>query len=1224
MPEYVYALHDFAPEHEDEISFSAGDRIEVIEKDDMYGDGWWQGRNLFGKVGLFPQSYTTSDSSVLQPQPPSQVNGKDTADALPAAPVPTPDEKTEVTSVTSGGDKKAEEGGEPYGDRNEDGVMKATMTDVQEAIEQLGRNDRDGGGSFSFASTRDGDTTDRELDTDRETDSEAWHKGARSNLAEKARQQQELLRQEQAAYDAELQLHAPIITAHLSEPPIDFEMSDESEGEGEDEPDEPIHAPTADTLFPHRDHAHISEEEEDEENTVNSQANGHPIAPYTANHEPESEPEPSDSFVVPETDDAEVQPPITARQVSFPPKADIDAGMTTGAELATKKPQPGNSTSNTTQVQSLPQFLPAPLLTPTSPNSLAAAQQSSEKYATSASLPRAIFALDQDGMGLPHALPSPPTSQNGTLPSQSKAPTSPSDWSVEEVVEWARSKGFDNSVCDKFIEHEITGDVLLELDANILKTELEIHAFGKRTRIAKEIAELRRPPSILSSAPIVHSRTISQSISLPSSAHNSLSSPMATVMSSESPPQPGDITASPMDTLRRDSDPGSFLRASEPEQDHESATLNNSILGLGIGAATSVIGSSAVGSLEGFDLPKGKNRPTYLNLSPSDNSLNFRAKSAKFSPKLAVDESAREERAALSDSESTRALDSRSRRRRIFGRSTGSAHSDQKDTASRHSKEATHDAGTPVSASTSLPGTPSGKRGSADDASVKTHQRRKRSVDATKNSSDRLSLFGGSISISRSRKPPPRVQSYAHDDLAAEKHSRSLSRLYLGSGSRKASMKSQTGGDDGARRPGSEEKDILSLTNPSVLRKRTSSVADAPALPGLVGGLKAGQSVLEQIGTPDHNGWMRKKGEHYNTWKLRYFVLKGAHLYYLRSSDKLETKIKGYINIIGYKVIVDENVNPGKYGFRLIHETERTHFFSSDESMTVREWMKALMKATIGRDYTKPVISSCNIPTIPLSVAQTMNPAPRPPSPTQRDATQKALRRENPNQLSTRDARVLMGLPSTQNGSGLENGKARADDQFFTLESLPESQESMPATPSTANANISASVPISAQPPVRPSRETRRTSVPPVDGPNAPAELIQWANDYLPPNLRIPETGGQIYSGLALYRLAEAIKGKPTEPAVPDSAFPSAMNQDRLDGLFKLFDFFLDNDVRMGNVSINDVRQGRRDKIVHLLRSLKAWEEKRRAIARSIGRTAVQAGPFMALEPSSATSVRAW
>jgi hypothetical protein len=45
-------------------------------------------------------------------------------------------------------------------------------------------------------------------------------------------------------------------------------------------------------------------------------------------------------------------------------------------------------------------------------------------------------------------------------------------------------------------EQEITGDVLLELDANLLKTELGIMAFGKRVRISNAIAELRRPPSI--------------------------------------------------------------------------------------------------------------------------------------------------------------------------------------------------------------------------------------------------------------------------------------------------------------------------------------------------------------------------------------------------------------------------------------------------------------------------------------------------------------------------------------------------------------------------------------------------------------------------------------------------------------------------------------------------------------------------------------------------------
>ncbi|PPQ86951.1 hypothetical protein CVT26_007909 [Gymnopilus dilepis] len=45
MPEYVYALHDFIPENEDEVDFRAGERIEVLEKDDMYQDGWWQVRH---------------------------------------------------------------------------------------------------------------------------------------------------------------------------------------------------------------------------------------------------------------------------------------------------------------------------------------------------------------------------------------------------------------------------------------------------------------------------------------------------------------------------------------------------------------------------------------------------------------------------------------------------------------------------------------------------------------------------------------------------------------------------------------------------------------------------------------------------------------------------------------------------------------------------------------------------------------------------------------------------------------------------------------------------------------------------------------------------------------------------------------------------------------------------------------------------------------------------
>ncbi|KAI8805470.1 hypothetical protein BJ742DRAFT_407933 [Cladochytrium replicatum] len=74
----VFALHDFNAEEPDEISFAAGEPIEVIEKDEAFGDGWWRGRNVRGQSGLFPMNYITqtaptnrsTPSEVQQPRSP--------------------------------------------------------------------------------------------------------------------------------------------------------------------------------------------------------------------------------------------------------------------------------------------------------------------------------------------------------------------------------------------------------------------------------------------------------------------------------------------------------------------------------------------------------------------------------------------------------------------------------------------------------------------------------------------------------------------------------------------------------------------------------------------------------------------------------------------------------------------------------------------------------------------------------------------------------------------------------------------------------------------------------------------------------------------------------------------------------------------------------------------------------------------------------------------------
>ncbi|KAG8699640.1 polar growth protein [Ceratobasidium sp. 395] len=349
----------------------------------------------------------------------------------------------------------------------------------------------------------------------------------------------------------------------------------------------------------------------------------------------------------------------------------------------------------------------------------------------------------------------------------------------------------------------------------------------------------------------------------------------------------------------------------------------------------------------------------------------------------------------------------------------------------------------------------------------------------------------------------------------------------------------------------------------------------------------------------------------------------------------------------------DENANPGRYGFRIVHDSLKPHFFSSEEQVVVREWMKALMKATIARNFNDPVRSSCNIPTIPLAIAQQMNSAPRPPSPSEREAAQRAVRRENPNQLSSRDARILMGLPENgpaprepseqhrMNSFFVENGQ---QPMFDGRASTAGSGFGSPAASSRYNSNTGyngganggyiggggyngrgyerASMaetegpksPVSSAAPTRPSREMRprmSKTASRVSGLSTDEQsLLEWVNSRLPPTCPLAEDlSMSMASGLVLFRLAEAIKE--TDSGVPDSAFPQGPGDDRLEGLFKLFDFLLDNDVRMGAVSINDVRNGNGEKIAQLVRSLRTWDEKRWAGPRQ--KQAMAAGPWMGI-----------
>ena len=207
-------------------------------------------------------------------------------------------------------------------------------------------------------------------------------------------------------------------------------------------------------------------------------------------------------------------------------------------------------------------------------------------------------------------------------------------------------------------------------------------------------------------------------------------------------------------------------------------------------------------------------------------------------------------------------------------------------------------------------------------------------------------------------------------------------------------------GDSASLRPVMPNEPIAQPSVPSVS-------LDDPAYSGPTASDAADrQSVLNRIGSIARQGWVKKRGERYNRWNNRYLILHGMDLIVLR--DPGADKVKNLIPLHGYKVVSDESANAVGYTFKIVHDTQRTHYFSFEDATAMRGWMKAIMKATIGRDFSQPVISSYSNVTISLEEAQRMRP--RPPSPTSRMRVQLENARFNPGQLTSKDAMVLTSL----------------------------------------------------------------------------------------------------------------------------------------------------------------------------------------------------------------------
>ncbi|CDS01777.1 related to BOI1-BEM1 protein-binding protein [Sporisorium scitamineum] len=1033
----VWALHDFEAENPDEVSFKAGECILVVEKDDEYGDGWWQGTNESGHTGLFPFTYTTVDRNLAL----TAKSGNATPDALG-----TP---------------------QPASSSTKPGVMHSTMADIDNALTEL-QSDRkpptiNGNGASAGAaataaigvnaaadSSRASFTSER-TDADDHSDNfgesddfasrsvaaraarAALAANAQKNLAndaERQKQEEQRMRADaQREFEQEEERQRVLLLekekerqAKLAAGEIDLaeekskaaasiagvDMSDESDSEGSvvgqlDDFQDKTHSPLFGNLASTPTEGVAAREIQPPtsnlqgivEDEAARQPRSYPKETPAESSAPASAPLTSNDFTSAVAPDAEaaktVAPPAQSYSNAVPAlaagvgavalggvAATAAAGGVTGHDRSANGPFVNDSVAPAAD-ESVRSVAGDSIRTGAGTGVATGTATAATSIAapTNEDLPQTTSATAAAGSKSPSAAAS------------ANLPSDPTEWNVDHVVEWARSKGWDETaVVGKFREHEISGDVLLEMDINILK-EIDILAFGKRFQVANGIKELRAQVPGAVTTPGLSQPAQADGLGSPAIIAHGAGS--ATGTPSYSPYTPGSHSGSNADgrslnarmaetsldqsfAAPSSSRPGSY----RDERDRDSFGGPNQGFGggQGFGGAAGVAawqaqqaGQSARSRQpsEGFVRGSGE-----APLSPTSASQ-FGMSSPRYQPTGGANE------------DRLGALPTSPRKRE----STGSAGTSEKSNRSsffglgqRNRKP------------------PPGQAGSAGGPGSSGHDDEK-----SKGTLSRLGFARSSRNIS----------SQSSQSNIKEQISLPTSSPHFDSNGDTARRQRQSTG--GATVMGAAGMGMGANARPTSIGSAGVDAAPTPSA-SAAGNAAANGPVMARIQPVDLEGWIKKKGERYNSWKPRYLALKGPDLVILR--DPRAEKIKGYVNMKGYKVIADENTNPGKYGFKILHETEKPHYFSSEDPILVREWMKALMKSTIGRDHSFPVISSYNNATISLKEAQRMNPPPRPPSPTSRARTQRAKARPNPEQLTARDAAILMNLTSGQ--------PTRADD----------------------------------------------------------------------------------------------------------------------------------------------------------------------------------------------------
>ncbi|MBW0513205.1 hypothetical protein O181_052920 [Austropuccinia psidii MF-1] len=685
-----------------------------------------------------------------------------------------------------------------------------------------------------------------------------------------------------------------------------------------------------------------------------------------------------------------------------------------------------------------------------------------------------------------------------------KSSTQPNQWTVTKEVEWGKLSGLDDFTLEKSVEHEITGDVLLELDVNSLK-EIDISAFGR------------------TQSPFFNQNQSSSSPDLAGSTH------------SHQIPSRNDFDG-PL-TVNQNSN-SSFTRPYHSNLKYPYQSY--------------------------YPTPDTKLDAGQEELEPhlSQNSLVSKQSSIQLHQKQSSDPLTRYQSKSSFDAFQIGHCSSHDSWSPISKPFIGSRAEDPAERAIE-SLNPTVSIDVDLNKSTKR-GKKSKHLGGSKSIGTETMMLGKKSLPVDPSLSppigDRPSDMGSGKSCSsflgtlRGCKPPPKLSSQmltSQGNGLLTSHAEAEVRPSSSSGVNGRSSRGlfHFGSD---KLPAQPQHQLHHLS-PLLESKSLSSM------------IKSENKRPELTDTNTKQGWMRKKDDKYLTWKLRYFILKGANLYYLKGPT--EICIKGLIKLSGFKVVMDSDVNPGRYGFRIIHDNNTTHSFSADDPKVLRDWMKAMMKATIQRDWTAPVTSSCNIRTISIREAQKMFPPPRPPSPLSSIRLQKARLAANPDLLTDKDAAVLMSIQKFQSaGPGLMSPpespipsiSVKVESRPLKTNQFQPSNQSVITSPSTLGFG--------------PKNQLNDE------------QLLDWINNQLPKDCPTKATDflQSIKNGMIIVRLVENLTG--VQSGLSDNRFlanndiktdnKKLFEDEEFELYFCVFDYLNNQNIPLEGYSLNDMISG--------------------------------------------------